>query len=150
MLSIAIAPHRRALWFSLVSRVLVGLFTFLGTPLSLAPSEPQPSLSWNAHRAGGVRGCAAHGPAEAPARYGHGYPRCAPGQRTSWLMRDTAATQPSEPGLDSADFPDPLERVPAGVSCPALVRAFVLCPRVAGAGLLHFTAVQSRAPPLIA
>jgi hypothetical protein len=148
MLSVPTSPRMRALRVSLVSGLLMGLLELLGTPLSPALSEPQPSLVRKPHRAAGVRWCAAHGHADIQARrYGQGYSRHAPGQRASWIMRGNVAAELSEPGPDGEDFPDPLQIVPVRVSCPALVRAFVQCPRAVDAVLRHLTAVQSRAPP---
>jgi hypothetical protein len=148
MLSVPTSLRMRALRFSLVSGLLMGLLELLGTPLSPALSEPQPSLVRKSHRAAGVRWCAAHGHADIQARrYGQGYSRHAPGQQASWIMRGNVAAEPFEPGSDSEDCPDPLEIVPAGVSCPALVRTFVYCPRTVDAVFRHIAAVQSRAPP---
>jgi hypothetical protein len=148
MLSVPTSPRMRALRVSLVSGLLMGLLELLGTPLSPALSEPQPSLVRKPHRAAGVRWCAAHGHADIQARrYGQGYSRHAPGQQASWIMRGNVAAEPSEAGPDSEDCPDPLEIVPAGVSRPALVRMFALGLRVAGAVLLYVIPGQSRAPP---
>jgi hypothetical protein len=148
MPSVPTLQNMRALRFSLVSGLLVGILELLGTPLAPALSNPYPSLAQKPHRAAAVCWGAAHGQAEAQARRcGHGYSRRASGQRVSWLMRGHVAAEPSEPGPDSEDCPDPLEIVPAGVSRPALVRMSALCLRVAGAVLLHVTAGQSRAPP---
>jgi hypothetical protein len=150
MASVTISPHRRALRLSLVSGVLVGLLTLLGTPLSSALSAPQPLLVRKPHRAAGVRWCAAYGQAEAQAqRCGQGSSRHVPRPQASWIMWGNAGTEPSEPGSDSDDCPDPLERVPPGVPCPALACAFVPCPPVAGTVLLRIPAVQSRAPPVV-
>ena len=148
MLFVPTSPRMRALRFSLVSTLLVGLLELLGTPLAPALSDPQQSLVRKPRRAAGVRWCGAHRHADAQARRcGQGYSRHASGQRASWIIRGNVAVEPFEPSPDSEDFPDPLEIVPAGVSCPALVRTFVHCPRAVDAVLRHITAAQSRAPP---
>ena len=148
MPSVPTLQNMRALRFSLVSGVLVGILELLGPLLAPALSNPYPSLVQKPHRAAAVRWGAAHGQAEAQARRcGYGSSCRASGQRVSRLMRGNMAAEPSEAGPDNEDCPDPLEIVPAGVSRPALVRMFALGLRVAGAVLLYVIPGQSRAPP---
>lgn len=148
MLSVPTSPGMWALRVSLVGELLMGLVELLGTPLAPALFKPQPLLERKPPRAASLRWCVAHGHADTQAqRCGHGYSRHAPGQLASWILGGSATAGPSEPGPDSEDFPDLVGIVPARVSCPALLRTFVHCPRAMDAVLRYITAVQSRAPP---